>query len=224
MSSLRQLTQAAWFPYVAPFTLFMVLTYAGASLPGSPALWYALKTLLVGTLLLAFRGRFPELRVRFDPVNWLLGVVAGLVVLVIWVAPEKLLEPLLFTTPKGFHPYLYAEAGVPVAMVIGVRILGASVVVPIMEELFWRSFLMRYLVHSNFREVAMGTFRLVPFLIVAVAFGFEHHRWLVGILAGLVYGGLLVWRRDLFTIVLAHAVTNLGLGIYVVVTERWSFW
>ncbi len=224
MNLVTRTLRADWFAYVAPFTLFMILTYAGSSLPGSAALWYAIKTLLVGATLIAFRGRYPELRMRFDPVNWILGVVAGLVVLVVWVAPEQILKPLMFTTPKGFHPYLYAEAGLPVMMVIGVRILGASLVVPVMEELFWRSFLMRYLIQSDFRNVALGTFRMVPFLIVAVAFGFEHHRWLVGILAGLIYGGLLVWRRDLFTVVLAHGVTNLGLGIYVLLTEQWGFW
>ncbi len=72
--------------------------------------------------------------------------------------------------------------------------------------------------------MALGTFRLFSFAVVAGAFGFEHHRWVVGIAAGLVYGGLLVWRRDLFTCILAHGVTNLGLGLYVLKTQQWTFW
>ncbi|MCK4306208.1 MAG: CAAX prenyl protease-related protein, partial [Candidatus Eisenbacteria sp.] len=147
-----------------------------------------------------------------------------ILVLVIWVAAEDLFAPLMFGNPTGFDPNSFGLAGGALWGVIAVRLFGASVVVPVMEEVFWRSFLMRFLIDTNFERVALGTFRLFSFAVVAGAFGFEHHRWVVGIIAGLIYGGLLVWRRDLFTCILAHGVTNLGLGIYVLKTQQWTFW
>jgi len=107
---------------------------------------------------------------------------------------------------------------------IAVRLFGAAIVVPIMEELFWRSFLMRYLVEVDFRSVAMGTFTWLSFLGVAVLFGLEHHRIIAGIIAGLLYGALLLRQKKLRGVVVAHGVTNLGLGIYVVATGSWMFW
>jgi CAAX protease family protein len=224
MNQIQKIVQSEWFPYVSPFVVFLVLTYIGAQFPGLAHIWYAAKTLVVGTMLFVFRRRYPELRWSRTPVEWMLGICCGIVVLVVWVAPEKLLAPLMMGEPGGFDPGSFGLSESARWSVVAIRIFGASVVVPVMEELFWRSFLMRYFVSSNFRQVALGTFRAVSFVLIAIAFGLEHHRWLVGILAGVLYGGLLVWRRDLFSCVLAHGVTNLGLGLYVVRTGHWTFW
>ncbi|MBD3236564.1 MAG: CAAX prenyl protease-related protein [Candidatus Eisenbacteria bacterium] len=217
-------TRSAWLPYVVPFATFLALTFAGSQWPSAAHLWYAAKTVIVAVMLIAWRRSYPELRWSRSIANWAIGFAAGLLVLVVWVAPEKLLEPLKLGEPGGFDPHAFGASGAGLWAIAGVRLLGASLVVPVMEELFWRSFLMRALIRSDFREVALGTFRLFSFALVAILFGLEHFRWVVGILAGLAYGGLLVWRRDLFTCVLAHAVTNLGLGLYVLATGRWDFW
>jgi CAAX prenyl protease-like protein len=97
-------------------------------------------------------------------------------------------------------------------------------VVPLMEELFWRSFAMRFMIRSDFKSVPLGKFSWFSFLIVAIAFGFEHHQWLPGIVAGLVYAGVLYRSKNLFSPILSHAVTNLLLGIYVLSTAKWGFW
>jgi hypothetical protein len=47
---------------------------------------------------------------------------------------------------------------------------------------------------------------------------------LVGIIAGLLYGFLLIRQKNLKGVILAHGVTNCGLGIYIVVTGNWMFW
>jgi hypothetical protein len=105
-----------------------------------------------------------------------------------------------------------------------VRLLGSSLVVPVMEELFWRSFLRRYLINPDFRSIPMGAFTWFSFVGTAVLFGLEHHRVLVGVIAGVLYGLLLVYQKNLKGVVLAHGVTNLGLGIYIMVTRNWMFW
>jgi len=107
---------------------------------------------------------------------------------------------------------------------IGVRLLGSSLVVPVMKEMFWRSFLMRYLINPDFRSEPIGAFTRFSFLEVAVLFGLEHHRVIVGIIAGLLYCLLLIRLKNLKGVIIAHGVTNLGLGIYIVITRNWMFW
>ena len=224
MINIKQIYKSLWFPYVAPFVAFILLTFCSSQWPQAAHWWYVIKTVVVGSMLLIFRHHFTELKWRCSFANCLIGIGAGLVTLVIWVAPEQLLAPLMSGEPKGFNPHLFSLNGSGLYVIIAIRLIGAAVVVPVMEELFWRSFLMRYLIRSDFKEVAIGSFRLVSFVVIAIIFGVEHFRWVVGIIAGFIYGGLLVWRRDLFSCVLAHAVTNLGLGLYVLKTEQWSFW
>jgi CAAX prenyl protease-like protein len=93
-----------------------------------------------------------------------------------------------------------------------------------MEEIFWRSFMLRYVITSDFTSVRIGTFTLTSFLICAVLFGLEHNLLLAGIMAGAVYSLLLYWTKSIFQCVLAHAVTNLALGLYVLQTGHWQFW
>jgi hypothetical protein len=224
MESLQRIVRAPWFPYVAPFATFIAFTFGGAQWPGTAHLWYLAKTVVVGAMLWGFRGHYVELGWSRTVADWTTGLSVGVIVLVVWVAPEETLEPLRIGDGAGFDPYAFGLGTILTWAVIAVRVFGAAVVVPVMEELFWRSFLMRYLIDTDFKSVALGAFSTFSFAVVAVAFGFEHDRWLVGIAAGVAYGGLLVWRRDLFTCVLAHGVTNLGLGLYVLRTGEWSFW
>jgi len=214
----------AWLPYVAPFLVFALFTYGGSAQPAAAHTWYVAKTVAVGTLLFLFARRLPELDWCAPAADWWIAAVAGVVVLGVWVAPEQLLAPLKIGAATGFDPYRFGLSPAATWAVIAVRIAGAALVVPVMEELFWRAFLMRYMVRADFLALPLGFYHPFAFFVVAVAFGFEHDRWLVGIVAGLVYGGLLVWRRRLLPCIVAHAVTNLGLGIYVVATRNWTFW
>jgi hypothetical protein len=125
---------------------------------------------------------------------------------------------------SGFDPYALGRSTAAAGGLIAVRLIGAAVVVPVMEELFWRSFLMRYLINPDFRSVPMGAFSWFSFLGVAILIGLEHHRVIVGIAVGLLYNLLLVRQKNLRGVILAHGVTNLGLGIYVLLTGSWMFW
>jgi len=220
---LHELQEKAWFPYVLPFALFLLFTEPARFFPSLVPLLYIAKTILVGGLLWYWRARYKEdFSVRLSPGDWLTALACGLLVLVIWIAPEHYFYKLGGGT--GFDPYALADSQGGAIGLIAIRLIGASLVVPVMEELFWRSFLMRYLVNPDFRIVPVGTFSWFSFLGVAVLFGLEHHRIIVGIIAGLIYGLLLIWQKNLKGVIVAHAVTNLGLGIYVVATGNWLFW
>jgi uncharacterized protein len=93
-----------------------------------------------------------------------------------------------------------------------------------MEELFWRSFLIRYLIGHDFEKVPIGAFTWASFLVIAILFGSEHHFFLAGIMAGVVYNLLLYHTRSIVHCIFAHAITNLLLGLYVLNSGRWVFW
>ena len=93
-----------------------------------------------------------------------------------------------------------------------------------MEELFWRSFVLRWVAHPKFLDVFPDKIGLRALLISSVLFGLEHTLWLAGIVAGLVYGWLYMKTKNLWMSVLAHATTNGCLGLWVLYTGRWGYW
>jgi len=220
---LQELFEKPWMPYVLPFALFLLLTEPARFFPSLIPFLYIAKTVLVGALLWFWRRKYAEdFSLGLSLSEFVVAILCGLLVLVLWIAPEGYFYQ--FQPGAGFNPYAMTESNSAAIALIAVRLIGASLVVPIMEELFWRSFLMRYLIDVDFRSVAIGTFTWLSFLGVAVLFGLEHHRIVVGVIAGLLYGLLLLRQKKLRGVVLAHAVTNFGLGVYVIVTGNWAFW
>ena len=184
---------------------------------------YPVKALTVGFLLYLFRNRYREL-VLHDLKNLpatLAACATGLVVFVLWINMDWSLGAA--GVPQGFNPTLLPGRAVQVVMTL-FRVAGAVLVVPLMEELFWRSFLVRYIINKDFGAVRMGTFTWVSFIFTVVLFGLEHNYILAGIMAGIFYNLLLYRTRSLAQCVLAHAVTNLALAVYVVASGKWQFW
>ena len=186
-------------------------------------LWlYPVKVLVVGGVLLFFWSKFEELK---TPVvaNWTEGVSVvgvGFFVYVLWVRMDW--PWAVQGEMGGYNPFQATEqVGFFLA---GIRLFGASVVVPVMEELFWRSFLIRWVVNARFESVPLGTFTLGSFLATVVLFGLEHNLWLAGMMAGVAYSLLLYQTRRLWPCILAHALTNLILGVHVLVTQEWQWW
>ena len=107
---------------------------------------------------------------------------------------------------------------------IALRLFGAVLVVPLMEELFWRSFLMRWIEHPQFERVDPARIGLRAIVLSTFVFVLAHTLWLAAAIAGLAFAWL--YRREgrLASAVVAHAVTNLLLGLWVVKTGQWAFW
>jgi uncharacterized protein len=184
---------------------------------------YPIKALTVGCLLYRFRKQYHELSFK-DLANLpatLAAGAVGLLVFVLWIRMDWTLGAA--GVPQGFNPALMPGQNVQFAMTF-FRIAGATLVVPLMEELFWRSFLIRYIIDKNFDTIPVGAFTWASFLITIVLFGLEHNYILAGIMAGIIYNLLLYRSRSLAQCVLAHAVTNLALAVYVVTTGKWQFW
>ena len=219
----KRLLEKTWLPYVLPFALFLLLTEPARFLPVLTPYLYIAKTVLVGALLWFWRHKYKaDFSTDLSFRDMMTAVCCGLLVLLIWIVPEKYLFQV--GESAAFDPYGLGGSQVAAIGLIGLRLIGSSVVVPIMEELFWRSFFMRYLINPDFRSVSLGTFTWFSFIGVAILFGLEHHRVIVGIIAGVLYGLLLIYQKKLKGVILAHGVTNFGLGIYIIVTGNWAFW
>ncbi len=186
-----------------------------------PRFWiYPLQTLVCGFLLWKYWKSY-----HFAGIGRpLLTVGVGILVLALWISPQ-----LIFgSAPRtdGFDPEVFADTPALYWTTLFLRFLRLVVVVPLLEEIFWRGFLLRYLVRHDFLSVPFGKFRPIPFLAVALLFGLAHSGpdFPAAILTGILYNALATWTRSLGACVAAHAITNLLLGFYILATKQWGFW
>lgn len=210
-----------------PFGLYIAFLAIEGLLPGwAPDFdvrWlYPVKVGFVALALAVMWRHYAELGAwRLSARQVLLSVGVGLAVLGLWVnldADWMLMGEL----GEGFNPA--DDAGRIDWVLVAFRIAGAALVVPLMEELFWRSFIQRWVQQSDFLALDPARIGVKALFIASALFAIEHLQWFAGLVAGLAYGWLYIRTRNLWAPILAHAVTNGGLGAYVVVTRQWSFW
>jgi len=213
-------------PYVFPFLLFCIFLAVQNRIPLSPEVEQPLRiAILTGALWIFSRD---VIDLRSSQLGW--STLLGVAVFVVWVIPDLLFpgyrESVLFQNDVlGHIRNSLPEAALANPVVLWSRILRAVVLVPIIEELFWRAFLMRWLINPHFEEVKLGAYRPVAFWVTAILFASEHGPyWDVGLAAGLLYNWWMVRTRTLGDCILAHAVTNACLCGYVVATHRWEYW
>lgn len=213
---------------ILPFAIYMAFVALAPVLGDNPGgldgRWvYAVKVGLVTLALGIFWRHYGELRpLRFSLGEIAAGLVAGLVVFVLWINLDLPWVSLMNDDTQGFDPR-DATGRIDWALA-AVRLAGAALVVPVMEELFWRSFIMRWIDRPNFLSLDPRKAGLRALLISSAIFGIEHQLWFAGILAGLVYGELYRRSGNLWLPILAHAVTNGALGLWVLSAGQWRFW
>jgi CAAX prenyl protease-like protein len=210
-------------PWVLPFGVFIGLLALQQVVPVPVWLRLALSLAAIAAVSL------PVLRGR--PSKPILSIALGLAVFVLWIGPD-LISPnwhhfILFDNAVMGHPAGNtppASKDDPLFLIL--RIAISVIAVPILEELFWRGWLMRWLIDSNdFRKVALGTFAPLAFWATALLFASEHGPfWDVGILTGIIYNAWLIKTKNIWDCILAHAVTNAALAAYVVLAGQWQYW
>jgi len=210
------------FARILPFAIYAVLGFFQGKLGPDSLYWvYILKTLLGAWAIWEVRPFVQEMRWK---ASWE-AVMVGIAVFAIWVGLDGL-YPRLGKLGAGARPFLQYGTGSPVAwFYVIVHVAGMSVIVPPVEEIFYRSLLYRYLIRSDFLAIPLGQFHARSFFITSVVFGLSHpDRWLAGILCGLAYQWLVIRRNRLGDAMTAHAITNFLLGLWVVWEGAWSFW
>ena len=184
---------------------------------------YGLTVAVVGALLALWWRDYGELAAQVWPTarEALLAVAVGLVVFALWISLDapwmRVGEPTASFVPLDAQ-------GQPMWPLIAVRWVGAALLVPVMEELFWRSFLMRWLEHGSFESVVPQSVSLRAVVLSTFVFTLAHTPRLGAVVAGLAYAWLYRRTGKLWVPVIAHAVTNGVLGVWVVMTGNWAFW
>ncbi len=205
-----------WWPYVAPYLAFMGTVEVVRRLPDEWApIGLLLKPAVPGVLMLYYfsRGAYPELRgVALGLGGRIPDVAVGIALAGLWMAPFVFVEALRPATPELFDPEQLGPHRV--AWVLGLRMLGFGLVTPFFEEIFIRSFVMRYAdvfrTRGDFREVPLARFTRVSFLTTIVIFTVGHvpWEWWVAFPWVVLTNLWFYYRKDLYAVILVHAVTN----------------
>lgn len=212
---------------IIPFVLFMALLALRGNLPADigfdPRWIYGISTLLVGGLLLWWWREYGELTRQNLPSAGELGlaIVVGLAVFGLWIVLDAPWMVLAAPT-ANFIPL--DAAGALIWPLIVIRLIGATLLVPVMEELFWRSFLMRWVQNPVFESVDPRSVGVKAIVLSTFVFVLAHTLWLAAAVAGLAYALLYRQTGKLWVAVIAHAVTNGVLGLWVIRTGNWAFW
>lgn len=208
--------------YVAPFLTYVAMF----AIPLRPELLHPIRFVVVLAVILLVSRPFLSLK----PSHLLGSIGIGLAVFLIWVGPDLLFgyrhhwlfeNSLLGSATSSLSPALRHDY-----FFLTIRVLSSVALVPILEELFWRGWLMRWLINNrDFLKVPLGTYQAAAFWIVAVLFASEHGvYWEVGLLAGIIYNWWIIRTKNLADCILAHAVTNGILAVYVLSSGQWQYW
>lgn len=221
---MRYLTKTFTNPTYAravPYVVFVLLTVCQGGLGPASAYWFYLAKTLVGAWLIY------ETRPHVSEMRWAISweaIVVGIAVFVMWVG----IDPYYYhfhKKPSTGNPADVFGPNSPLPLFFNiVHIVGMTLIVPPLEEVFYRSFLYRYIASQNFLAVPMNRFIPLPFFVTIAVFGFTHNEWLAGILCGAAYQWLVIRKNRLGDAMTAHAITNLLLGIYIVIYGKWYFW
>lgn len=212
-------------PYVLPFTVFLVLLVGHQYLElGS---WqYPARAAIIALLLIVFSRHVLDFRLS-QPVA---SLGTGVAVFIIWILPDLLWS--------GYRDHWLFQNGITGTItssiadhhrmdgwVLFFRSVLAVLIVPVVEELFWRAWLMRWLIKPQFETLKLGTYSAMAFWVTALMFASEHGPyWDVGLLAGIIYNWWMVRTRSLADCILAHACTNACLSFYVIFAGKWEYW
>ena len=229
-----------WLAYVVPMGIYMAFLFVQSD---ANLLWmYPAKTIAVAAALICFFKQYeyeelwsPMICVHVGPVmrgqetgaqqsavsSWIWAILIGLAAIVIWIGIDPYYPK--FGMGTVFDP-MTIQSVAQRNVFFAFRVFGAVIVVPVMEELFWRAFLIRWLVSEDFKGVALGTFTRMSFAVTVALFGAEHTQWLAGLICGALYNWLYYKRKDVFACVVAHAASNAALAAWVLARGDWKFW
>lgn len=211
--------------YLGPFLAYLSIGLLINNLPliaNESAIYvsYILRTLIVGILLFHFRGSYPELSRK----NWQVdrtSLAFGLSIFIIWIVLEGR-YPLIAQAESHYDPQGFKQ---PISTVLVLaRLMGSVLVAPLIEELFMRSFLLRYIIKNDWKSLPLGSYSFESFAIVTLVFGFSHYRWLQGLLAGALFNILIYRTKNLPSTIVAHGTANLLLLAYVIVFGGWTYY
>jgi hypothetical protein len=207
--------------YVAPFVIYVGMMV----LPLPPQWLWPIRFAIVLAVILFVSRPFLSLR----PAHAWASIGIGIAVFLIWIGPDVLFG---YRHHWLFENSLIGKAGSSLApslqhdyFFLSIRVMSSVLLVPVLEELFWRGWMLRWLIKTDFLKVPLGTYQANSFWVVALLFASEHGSyWDVGLFAGIIYNWWIVRTKNLADCILAHAVTNGILAAYVLTAGHWEYW
>ena len=179
---------------------------------------YPLRFFAAAGVLLFYRRKYASIDWRF---GWAAPVAGGLV-FAFWIALDRYAGPDVHRSmPLGL---ILVPSATRITWLV-FRTLAAVITVPIAEELAFRGFLLRRLISADFESVSLQRWSFLAVAGSSIAFGLLHgDRWIAGTIAGLLYAGAQKWRGRLGDAVVAHAITNALIAVWVLSGGDWSLW
>lgn len=227
--------------YLVPLLAVLATQLLTGLMSSGLNLFYPLSVLAAALALFAFREHFPmrpELRASDEgrsgastggkkgagsPDAFARGLAlpsgVGLAVGLLWVFGFQ-----RSGEPSQLAEWVATAPGIWVVPWLLLRALGSIVTVPIVEELAFRGYLLRRFVSADFASVPYRRFSWLGLVVSSIAFGLLHSQWQLGLIAGFVFGALVVVRGRLRDGIVAHAVANGLIALVVVLTGDWALW
>ncbi len=216
---------------MAPFMTYLLLLGVTQAVPVDWQ-WIAIGARGVGSLAVVwvFRRHLPP----WGKPYWWVAIIGGALVAWGWAAgqvwfdqigvPERL--PLFPGEKEVVDPRLALGSKDLFRATWLLRMLVAITAVPVVEEIFWRAFMLRVLIDwENFEKVPLGKFTWLSFLGTSLLSTLQHpDNWAVSIPCWMVFNLVFYWTRSVLCLTLLHGMTNLVLYLIVLRVDDWSHW
>lgn len=205
--------------YLLPFLSILAAGMVAQAMSSGFEWAYPLRVAAAAAVLWRFRRAYDGLSWKVGPA----GIAAGVLVGGLWIAAELLFDsrsaalaaPAVWTAAPPLVRWGWLAA----------RIAGGILTVPIAEELAFRAYAVRRLIATDFASVDPRRFTWFSFCASSLLFGLLHgKRWIVGLIAGMIFAA--IWRRrgSLGDAVAAHSAANIVLAVWATVSGDWRFW
>lgn len=206
---------------VAPFFIFLALTFCQGKFGAASAYWFYVAKTLAGLWLIF------EMRPFVSEMRWAISweaIAVGVGIFAVWIGLDPFYPKFFKDGATGNPNDVFGQNSLLAWFFISIHVFGMTLVVPPLEEVFYRSFLYRAIARQDFLSVPLNRFLPLPFFATAMVFGFSHNEWLAGIVCGVAYQWLVLRKNRLGDAMTAHAITNFLLGIWIVWKHAWLFW
>jgi uncharacterized protein len=193
---------------IVPFAVFMGTALLLSTFTEIPDIWYFVKLIFIMVALALFLPLYARIDWRLDPLSLSVGAAVG----VFWIATSSGLS-------GTDDPLTAALASLPTSLLalwILVRMIGSIIVIPFVEELFFRAYIIDRL------DSGGSMMRVVALCVSTGLFSIFHGRWLLAGIAGLVYGLLYLRRKKISDAIIAHAASNAVIALFAFARMDWS--
>ena len=212
--------------WVGPFVVFILWLALDKYIPLANPSKEIVRDLVILASIIGFSRRIlPGLSAP----NWLPSIAIGIGVCALWVAPDLLIPG--WRSSAVFQNSVTGRISISIPpdeltpLMLALRTARAALLVPVLEELFWRGWLPRWIQGNPFYRIPLGQYTPLAFWATALLFAAEHGPyWEVGLLCGIIYNLWMRHTKSLGDLVLTHAITNLALSAFVIAREDWRFW